>query len=91
MSFLNLHIGEILRHEVHMRHLKGFPIQVVQGALVGGKGKGEPVGVQRLLIPVEPLIQLAVFPVPQQGMTGMGELGADLVGPAGDQLAFHQG
>ena len=74
-----------------MRHLKGFPIQVVQGARVGGKGKGEPVGVQRLVVPVEAFVQLAVFAVPQQGVASMGELGADLVGSAGDQLSFHQG
>lgn len=34
---------------------------------------------------------LPVLAVPQQGMAGGGELGADLMGAAGDQLALHQG
>ncbi len=38
--------------------------------------------------PVVPLA--AILPVPKQGMAGGGELGADLMGAAGDQLALHQ-
>ena len=32
----------------------------------------------------------AILAVPDQGVSGMGELGPDLVGPPGDQVAFHQ-
>ena len=92
LSFLlKMHAGEIFRHKVHLGCLEGFSVQVVQGAGVGGKGEGEAVGVQRLVVPVKALVQFAVFPVSQQGMSGVGELGPDLVGPAGDQLALHQG
>ena len=41
------------------------------------------------VLPVLPLA--AVLPIPQQGMAGGGELGADLVGAAGEQLALYQG
>ena len=64
---------------------------MLKTACIGGEGKGQLVGIQCLVIPVEPLVQLAVLAVTQQGMTGVGELGTDLVGTAGDQLAFHQG
>ena len=37
------------------------------------------------------LLLAAVLAVPQKGVSGGGELGPDLVGAAGDQLALHQG
>ena len=55
--------------------------------------EGETVGVQSLpMAAVPPVVPLAaVLAVPQQGMAHGGELGADLMGAAGDQLALHQG
>ena len=48
-------IGEILLHEVHFAHLEGAPIQVRQRASFGGKGEGQFVGIQCLVVAVEAL------------------------------------
>ena len=55
---------------------------------IGGKAEPQLVRIQRLepesgalVIPVE-----TVFGVPQQGMSHMCQVGADLVGAAGEQL-----
>ena len=48
------------------------------------------VGIQGLIIPVKALVQLAVLAVTQQGVSGVGELGADLASSAGNQLALYQ-
>ena len=73
-----------------MRNRKLFPVEISQSTGIGRKVKGQLVGLQRLVIPIEALIQLAVLTVSQQRMPGMGKLGTDLVGSAGDQFAFHQ-
>ena len=70
--------------------MKALAVQVFQSAGLGGKGEGQLIGIQRLIIPVKALIQLAIFSVTQQRMSRMGELSTDLMGPAGDQLALHQ-
>ena len=88
--FLYFHIGKILFYKIHILHLEAFPVQMGQAAGIGGKLKSELIGVKGLIIAIKPLIQLSVFPVPQQGVTRMGELSADLMGPSGDQLTFHQ-
>ena len=82
--------GEVFLHKVNFFHLEGPAVQILQRACIRGKPEGQPVGVEGLIIPVKALVELAVFAVTQQGMTGVGELGADLMGPACDQLALHQ-
>ena len=69
---------------------EAFSVQIAKSPGIGGEGEGQLVGIQRLVIPVKPFVQLAVFSVSQKRMPGMGELGTDLMGTAGDQLAFHQ-
>jgi len=83
-------LGEIFGYEVHVLHLIGLTVQAFQAARLGGKGEAKLIGIEGLVGAVEPLVQLAVFAVAQQRMTGVGELGADLVGSAGDKLAFDQ-
>ena len=55
--------------------------------------EGELIGVQGLpmaaILSILPLT--AVLAVPDEGVSGMGELGTDLMGPPGDQVALHQG
>ena len=76
-----------------MFHLEGPAVQVFQQAAVSGEVEGELIGIERLeraaVFPVVPFP--AVLSVPQQGVAGGGELGPDLVGPAGEQVALHQG
>ena len=91
MPFSYFHIGKILLREIHLFHLKGLAVQVIQRPCIRGEGEGQLVGIQRLIAPVEALVQLAVLAVPQQGVAGGGELGADLVGATGEQLTLHQG
>ena len=90
MPFSYFHIGEILLRKIHLFHPEGLAVEIGQGPGVRGEGEGQLVGMQRLIAPVEALVQLAVLAVPQQGVSRVGELGADLVRPAGDQLALHQ-
>ena len=82
--------GKVLFGEVYLFNLKSSSIEIFQRAGTGGKGEGQPVGIKGLDFPVKALIQLAVFAVTQQRMPRMGKLGTDLVGPAGNQLTFHQ-
>ena len=84
-------LREKFLHKIHTRDLIRLPVQALQGTCLRGEGKGQLVGIEGLIGPVEPLVQLAVFAVAQQGVTGVGELGADLVGAARDELAFDQG
>ena len=70
--------------------MEGFAVQIVERSGIGGELKGQLVGIQSLIVPVKPLVQLAVFAVPQQGVPGVGKLGANLMGSAGDQLTLHQ-
>ena len=85
--------AEVLGHKVHLRDLEGPPVQVGEEAGVGGEGEAELIGVQGLpAAAVAPVVPLpAVLAVPQKGTARVGELGPDLVGPAGAQLALHQG
>ena len=87
---LNFGAGEVFLHEVHIFNPEGFSVQIIQRSGIGGEGEGQFVGIQSLIIAVVFFIQLAVFAVAQKRMTGMGKLGADLMGPAGNQLALHQ-
>ena len=83
-------LGKIFLCKIHICNLEALSIEVLQTACIGGEGEGQLVGIQGLVVPVKPFVQLAVFAVTQQGMTGMGKLSADLVGAACDQLAFYQ-
>ena len=82
--------GKVFFHKVHLLHLEGFSVQVIQASGIGGEGEGQLIGIEGLVIPVIFFVQLAVLAVTQQRMAGVGELGPDLMGPAGDQLAFYQ-
>ena len=88
--FLYFHVGEILLRKIHLFHPEGLAVQVGQRPGVRGEGEGQLVGIQRLIVPVEALVQLAVLAVSQQRVSRVGELSADLVRPTGDQLALHQ-
>ena len=85
--------GKVFRHEIHLLHGEHAAPQVLQQPGVGGEGKGQLIGIEGLegtaVLLVVPLP--AILAVPQQGMAGGGELGADLVGAAGEQLALYQG
>ena len=85
--------GEELRHEIHLLHLPGLAVQVFQTAAFRSEGKGELIGPEGLyfsaVCPVVPFP--AVFSVTQQGVTGGGELGTDLVCAACDKLALYEG
>jgi len=85
--------AEVLLHKVHPVHGEGPAPQVFQRPRAGGEGEGELIGVQGLEGAAVPLVVplAAVLAVPQQGVPGGGELGPDLVGPPGEQLALHQG
>ena len=83
-------LGEIFLHEVHIRHLEGLAVEIIQRASLGGKGEAKLIGIQGLVGPVEALVELSVLAIAQQRVSGVGKLGTDLVGPAGDELALHQ-
>ena len=83
--------GEKFFHEIHPGDPVGLAVEIFQGAGLRLEGEGQLIGIEGLIGPVEALIELTVLAVAQQRMTGVGELGANLVGPAGDQLALHQG
>ena len=89
-KFLNSYFGKMLLDEIHFLDLEALAVEVVQIASLGGEGKGQLVGIQCLILPVGTFVQLAVFAIAQQGMTCMGKLGANLVGSAGNQFAFHK-
>ena len=88
--FLYFHVREILLRKIHLFHPEGLAVQVGQRPCIRGEGEGQFVGLQRLIAPVEALVQLAVLAVSQQGVSRVGELGADLVRPTGDQLALYK-
>ena len=90
MPFSYFHIGKILLREIHLFHPEGLDVEIGQRPGVRGEGEGQFVGIQRLIAPVEALVQLAVLAVSQQGVSRVGELGADLVRPTGDQLALYK-
>ena len=87
-------VGEVVCHEIHLVHGPHPAVEAGQTAGIGGEAEGQLVGAEGLAPGAAVLFVLpgpAVFPVPQQGMAGGGELGPDLVGAAGDQAAGHQG
>ena len=85
-------IRKIVCAKRNIFHLEGFSLQIVQNPRVGFEIEGEFVGIQRLLFKPVFAVDLtaAVLAVTQQGMAGISELGADLMGASGEQLAFHQ-
>ena len=89
--FLYANVAKVFPDKVHFFDLEGFAIKISQAAGIGGEAEGQLIGIKGLVVPVEAFIQFAVLAVAQEGMSGVGKLGADLVGPTGDQLAFHQG
>ena len=86
-------VGKIFGDKIHLVHLPGAAAEGIQRTGIGGKGEGELIGVEGLPLAAIGLVLLlaAILAVPQKGVSGGGKLGPDLVGPAGDQLALHQG
>ena len=82
--------GEIFFYKIYFFHLEGFAVQVAQATGIGGEAEGQLIGVERLIVPVKALVQLAVFAVAKQGVSRMGKLGANLMGSSGNQLTLHQ-
>ena len=76
--------------KIHLLYLELPAVQVVENTSVCLKIKQQLVGIQCLIGPIITFVQLAVLAVAQQGMAGCCHLRADLMGPAGDQFAFHQ-
>ena len=87
----DMNTGKVFLHKIHLVHLEALFVEMFQGTGLRGEGKGQLVGIQRLVVSVKPLVQLAIFAITQEGVTCVGELSADLMGTAGDQLAFHKG
>ncbi len=67
MHTSNFRIREIFLHKIHLCHLKALAIQMGQRSRLRGKGKGQLVGIEGLVIPVKPLVQLGYFPSPKRG------------------------
>ena len=82
-------LGKIFLCKIHALDPEGLSVEIFQAPCLSGEGEGQLVGIERLIGAVKALIELAILAVAQQGVTGVGELGADLVGPAGDQLTLH--
>ena len=86
-------VREVFLQKIHVLHLEAAAVEVLQGTGIGGEAELQAVGVQGLavaaVLPVFPLA--AVLAVAQQGVAGGGELGADLMGAPGDEIALHQG
>ena len=86
----NIYMREMLLHEIDILNPEAFSVQVIEISGIGGEGEGQLVGIQGLIFPVAVFVQLSVFSVAQQRMAGVGELSADLMGAAGNQLTFHK-
>ena len=82
--------GEIFFCKIDALHAEALAVQIGKGAGVRGKAEGQPVRIECLIPAVITLVELAVFSVTEQGMTVVGELGANLMGAPGDQLTFHK-
>ena len=78
---------------VHLPHRPLPAVEVVQAAGVGGELEAQLVGAQGLISPAILLIVPlpAILPIPQEGMPRSGQLGPDLVGAPGDEVALQQG
>ena len=85
-------IRKIFGPEGNFRYLEDFALQIGQDSGVGPKIENEFVGIKRLLLQAVFSVRVAaaVFPVAQQGMAGIGKLGADLMGAPCQQFTFHQ-
>ena len=77
--------------KIRLRDGKLPAVQIVQGPGVGFEGESQLPGAQRLTGEGGGLFIAPVFAVPHQGVAGGGELGADLMGAAGEEPALHQG
>ena len=84
---------KILFPERYFLHGKGLSPQVFQGAGRSGEGEAELIGVEGLLrLMIAPVhLAPAVLSVPQQGAAQLRHGYADLMGPSGEESAFHQG
>ena len=87
-----MEVGEVFLQKIHILHLEAAAVEVLQRAGVGGEAELQAVGVQGLAVAsVFPVFPFAsVLAVSQQGVAGGSELGADLMGAPGDEIALHQ-
>ena len=87
--------GEPIGDEVDLVHRdrQSLAPQSLQAPCVSGKIKDQLVGPEGLpsALHISVVLPPAVFSVSRQGMSGGGKLGPDLVRPAGEQFALHQG
>ena len=85
-------MGKIFLPEGNVLHGESLAPQVVQHPRVGGKIEVQLVGIEGLAGLVIPLVHVApaVLAVPQQGSADFRHGDTDLMGPAGQQAAFHQ-
>ena len=76
-----------------MVHLEAAAPEIFQQAGVRGEVEGQTIGVESLPGLAVPAVggAVAVLAVSQQGVTGVGELGPDLMGAARLEAAFQQG
>ena len=81
---------EVLLYKIDVVHAEAGAVQVFQVLCRRREAKFQAVCVEGLVFARRVFAQGAVFAVPQQGAARMGELGADLMGPAGDELAFDE-
>ena len=82
--------AKIFLHKIHLLDFKGLSIEPFQLPRRCGKAKLQPVRIQRLILSGRVLTSLSILAVAKQRMARMGKLGADLVSPAGNQIALHQ-
>ena len=84
--------GEELVAEPHLLRLKAPAVQIVEGARAALEPEGELVGVESLELVAGAVVVAvaAVLGVAEQRMADGGEVCADLVGAAGQQVDLQQ-
>ena len=86
-------LTEELLDKINVLHLEGTAVEVFQGTGIGGELEDQFIGVQSLTMAavLAVLTLVAVLAVADEGMAVGGELGADLVGAAGNKVTLHEG
>ena len=75
--------------DVGKRDLEGLSLKIGKLSRIPLEAEGQHIGVEGL-VAVLSLLLAAVFAVAKEGMTDVGHMGTDLVGPAGVQLHLQQ-
>ena len=81
---------KVFLHKIDRFHLERLSVKVRKAPGLRREPEGQLVGIEGLIFPVIALVELSVFPVAQQRPAGGSHLRADLMGTAGDQLAFDK-